>query len=89
MKIEYNPEKDAHNIAKHGISLIEAREFDWDNAYFQKDQRYDYGEKRIIATGLIRKREHILIFTMRGDVYRIISLRKANKRERKSYEEKT
>lgn len=89
MKIEYDTDKNLKNIAKHGISLTDAAMFEWNSADFQKDERWDYGERRIIATGLLRGREYVLIFTMRGDVYRIISLRKANKKERAKYEKRT
>jgi uncharacterized DUF497 family protein len=52
------------------------------------DDRYDYGEDRTQTLGLIGGRLHMLVFTMRGDVLRAISLRKANRREAKLYDEK-
>jgi uncharacterized DUF497 family protein len=45
-----------------------------------------YGEKRFVATGFIGDRLHVMAFTVRSEVIRIISLRKANERERKEYE---
>ena len=51
------------------------------------DDRYDYGEDRTQALGLIDGRLHMLAFTMRGDALRVISLRKANPREVKRYDE--
>jgi uncharacterized protein len=85
MKIEFDPAKDAANIAKHGCSLALAAEFEWDDAIIVPDERYDYGEDRFSATGYIGLRFYILIFVVRDDVRRIISLRKANPREIRKY----
>jgi len=51
-----------------------------------EDRRFDYGETRLIAYGPIDGRLHCVWYTLRGDVVRIIGLRKANDRERKRYE---
>ena len=50
------------------------------------DLRRDYGEARCWAIGPIDDRLLVLAFTMRGNVLRAISLRKANARERRRYE---
>jgi uncharacterized protein len=50
------------------------------------DDRDDYGEERWVALGLIGNRVHAMIYTMRRDNIRIISLRKANGREVDYYE---
>jgi len=52
------------------------------------DRRYAYGEERFQAFGLIDGRLHLLVFTMRGDVLRAISLRKANPKEVRRYDER-
>ncbi len=87
MKIEFDPDKDAANRQKHGLSLADAERMDFDAAIYVSDDRYDYGEDRIQALGSIGGRLHMLVFTMRGDVLRAISLRKANPREVKRYDE--
>jgi uncharacterized DUF497 family protein len=46
-----------------------------------EDARRDYHERRLIAYGNISGRLHICVFTMRGTAFRIISLRRANRRE--------
>ncbi len=81
MKIEFDPDKDAINRQKHGLSLADAERMDFDTAIYRPDGRYDYGEDRIRSLGPIDGRLHMLVFTMRGDVLRAISLRKANPRE--------
>ena len=51
-----------------------------------EDTRKDYGECRLCALGFIGERLHNVVFTIRDNIYWIISLRKANKREVKRYE---
>jgi uncharacterized protein len=87
VQIEFDPAKDRINRAKHGISLAAAAEMNFDNALVIEDRRVDYGETRFIAYGLIDDRLHVLWFTMRGSVLRAIGLRKANRRERKKYDQ--
>lgn len=86
MKTVFDPEKNRINIIKHDIDFNEVEHFDWDNAVIYKDKRKDYGEERRLAIGLIGQRVYILVYTIRKNSLRIISLRKANKREVKKYE---
>ena len=87
MKIEFDPEKNRVNIDKHQIPLTEAHRVEWDTLWFKEDVRRDYNETRMIGYAYIGLRLHCVIYTDRGEVRRIISLRKANKRELKSYAE--
>ena len=87
MKIEYDPNKNRRNIKKHGISFDLAERFEWDTALIWEDTRYNYGETRFCALGYIEIRMYHLVFTYRDDTVRVISLRKANKREIKHYAE--
>jgi uncharacterized protein len=85
MDITFGPTKDATNIAKHGISLARAQDLLWDEALFKEDGRKDYGEQRIQALIPLGDRLHTVVFTDRGHARRIISLRKSNQRELKTY----
>ena len=78
---DWNAEKAAANFAKHGVSFEAVRDFDWTTAVEAEDIRYDHGEKRMQALGLIGGRHHVLVYTRRGDTIRVISLRRANRRE--------
>ena len=51
------------------------------------DTRHDYGELREIGYAVIEQRLFCVVFTQRGDVMHVISLRKANSREVKAYAE--
>ena len=86
LKIVFDPVKNLQNIAKHsGMSLAKAVEFDWDTALTWKDQRNDYKEHRMRGIGYIGMRLFHIVYVDRGEQRRIISLRKANKREEKRY----
>lgn len=87
MAIEFDPGKDAANIAKHGVSLSAASEMVLDDAVIVADTRFDYGEERFNAYGLIGETLHAMTFTLRGDDLRVISLRRARPREVKRYTE--
>lgn len=87
MEITFDPAKDASNIAKHGVSLALAAEFEWESGVVWPDVRREYGEARMAAIGYIGLRLYAVVFVDRADVRRIISLRKANLREVKRYAE--
>ena len=81
MKIEFDQAKDVANQTKHGVSLALANELNWEAALVWIDDRFEYGELRIIAlapkTGIL----YYVAFVDRGKMRRIISLRQANRRE--------
>jgi len=85
VEYEYDPAKNAANLAKHCLPLGDARLLDWGTAVTYPDDRHDYGEDRKKALGHIGERLYCVIFVDRDEVRRIISLRKANKREFKDY----
>lgn len=89
MKVNFDPRKDAINLAKHGISLRAAARFDWNTALEREDDRFDYGETRFAAIGRIDARVYVMIFTegKNEDSMRVISLRPAEKHEMKFYYE--
>jgi uncharacterized protein len=87
MDIEFDPVKDAGNQAKHGVSLALAAELDWDAALVWGDARYEYNEFRMIALAPESNVLYYVAFVDRGEVRRIISLRRANRREVKHYVE--
>ena len=89
MEIEFDPAKSAWNEAERGIPFSLAAQFDLGSALVAKDTREDYGEDRFRAIGRIGDRLHVLIYTPRGETLRVVSLRKANARERKAYAQAT
>jgi uncharacterized DUF497 family protein len=87
MRIEFDPAKDAENLSKHGVSLEVARELDWEDALVWLDERFEYTELRMIALAPETNTLYYVAFVDRGRVRRIISLRRATRREVKHYVE--
>ena len=87
MRIEFDPTKDAANQTKHGVSLALASELDWEAALVWVDDRFDYAELRMIALAPKTNILYYVSFVNRGSTRRIISLRRANRREVKHYVE--
>ena len=87
MNCEFDPAKDESNIEKHGMSLADADAFEWETAVVREDVRQQYAEPRFEAKGYIAERLHVMVFCLRAETLRVISLRKANPREVKSYAE--
>lgn len=85
MEIEFDPNKSTTNTERRGLPFDLVAEFEFDSAEYAEDVRHDYGEMRIQALGLLRGRVHVLVFTETLTGIRVISLRKANKREIKRY----
>ncbi|HYE48459.1 MAG TPA: BrnT family toxin [Azospirillaceae bacterium] len=81
MRIEFDPAKNDANIAKHGLPLTFAARILVGSPTVVEDARQDYGETRYQAYGVVAGRLHVCVYTVRGDAYRIISVRKANRRE--------
>ncbi|MGF7433626.1 BrnT family toxin [Pasteurella bettyae] len=86
MLITYDINKSQRNIKLRDLSFEKTKEFDWDTALIWQDERFQYLEIRFIALGYLDERLHSICFTPRDDSIRIISFRKANKREQRKYE---
>ena len=84
MEKQFDPNKDEANIRKHGVSLALAFEMDLETALVAEDRR-PYGEQRFIALGPIGDVLFVLAFTYRDDDIRPISLRPAEKSEKRQY----
>ncbi len=87
MEYEWDDKKNQANILNHGIDFVDAWTI-FENPILEKiDNRQDYGEVRYIAIGLLACVEVVVIYTTRSQNIRIISIRRANKNERKIYQE--
>lgn len=88
-RITFDPAKNASNQAKHGVSLALAKVLEWGTLICKPDTRRDYGEARQIGYAIAGERLYCVVFVDRPEgaptERRIISLRKANSREVKSY----
>jgi uncharacterized DUF497 family protein len=85
MEIEFDPEKDGANIARHGLSLADAGMLGLPGSAMIVDGRSDYGEVRYRAFGRIAGEGYCLAFTLRGTVLRPIGFRRAHEKEMRRY----
>ncbi len=89
MKYEWDNNKAAINLSKHGVSFEEAKTVFDDPLYIDfYDPDHSISEHRYILLGQSQPGRLLFISYMeRDDVIRIISAREANASERKSYEQ--
>ncbi|MBI1183581.1 BrnT family toxin [bacterium] len=88
MYIDFDDCKNRRNIVERSLSFEDVPRLNWNEALIIEDTRKEYGEKRMIAIvpdekGVV----HIVVYTRRRNVYWIISFRRANKRERRMYDD--
>lgn len=86
IKYEWDEGKRHQNLAKHGVDFDVIVALVWTSALVIEDRRMDYGEVRLRVLGLIGDRVHAVVVTPRTDALRVISLRKANAREVKQWQ---
>lgn len=89
MKIVYDPNKRASNLEKHGLDFQDAAEVFAGPTFDRPDDRHDYGEERIRTLGFLGTTLVNVVWTLREGVRRIISMRKANDREKAYFDERT
>ena len=85
MEFEWDENKRQSNLSKHGIDFVDAAKIFNRPVLERVDNRYDYEETRIIALGEVNGVVLFVVYTWRGEVRRIISARRATKRERNKY----
>ena len=88
MEISYDLVKNLRNIAERRLSFERVKDLDFTSAIFDVDDRKEYGETRLVALVPLDGRVHVLIFTVRMGIIRVISFRKAHPKEVKEYDEK-
>lgn len=85
MLYEWDKAKNRSNFAKHGLDFRDAEQVCTGPCVTFEDSRFDYGEERLITLGLLAGRVVLIAHAPRGDATRIISMRKANRREQETY----
>ena len=85
VKYEWDETKRNANIRKHGIDFLEAVHIFDGDVIIIEDDRYNYGETRHIAIGLLQERVIVVAYAERNEVTRIISARKATHYEQINY----
>jgi uncharacterized protein len=88
MQFEWDDAKNRSNFAKHGLDFADAELVLAGPCVTFPDDRFDYGEERFITLGLLAGRLVVIAHAPRGEATRIISMRKANRREQKNYQKR-
>lgn len=83
--LSFDPDKSIQNAAERGLPFELVEFFAWDTALIAEDLRKTYGEVRYQALGMLDAQLHMLVFTPRQNKVHVISLRRANQRERDRY----
>ena len=76
MNYEWDGHKRRENLQKHRVDFAAVNDFEWETAVIEFDDRHD--EPRWVAIGYIGFRLFTVVYTNRGDMTRIISVRRSN-----------
>jgi uncharacterized DUF497 family protein len=89
MAFEWDENKNKENLLKHGFDFVDAGQLFGNPMLVVPDIRKEYGENRWIGIGMMNNGIiAVIVFTEKeSETIRIISMRKASKKERKKYEE--
>ena len=85
MTISFDWTKRDRTLAERGLDFADAELVFAGTLIEDRDERYEYGEERLVTVGLLRGRMVIIVWTWRGTTRHIISMRKANDREQRRY----
>jgi len=88
MAFTFDPDKNARNMAERGLSFELVEQLEWHSALVKEDRRRDYGETRLQVWAVLDNQLFVAVLTPRGEDLRVISFRRANKREKKTYGQK-
>lgn len=87
MRVQYDPAKATTNLQKHGVSFADAEGVFADPLAVSMEDSDAQSERRFVSIGLGSAGELlVVIYTERGNEYRLISARRATRKERKQYE---
>ena len=83
---EWDEEKRQQNLLKHGVDFLYAAVMLEGDVVKIVDDRQDYGETRYLAPGMVGEDVFAVVYTLRGENIRLISARKARKKEYERYQ---
>lgn len=85
MRITYDDTKRVKTLKERGLDFIDATCVFAGLHYVESDDRFEYAEERFVSVGLLDQDVVVLVWTERDDSRRIISMRKADRDERREY----
>jgi uncharacterized protein len=87
-RYEWDEAKNSSNFAKHGLKFEDAEHVFSGPCVTFVDDRFDYGEERLITLGLLAGRLVVIAHAPRDEETRVISMRKGNRREQEIYKKR-
>jgi hypothetical protein len=87
MRISFDPAKRDRTLSERGLDFADAAEIFAGRHATIDDQRRTYGEARYITAGWLRARMVVVVWTLRGNSRRVISMRYAHEKEEKRWRE--
>jgi uncharacterized protein len=88
MKLSWDENKRQKVLLERGLNMADVPEMFEHTHFTDQDSRIDYGEIRQVTTGFLNARLCVVVWTLREAVHHIISLRKANDREKASFKKR-
>jgi hypothetical protein len=88
MTYEWDAAKNRTNFVKHGLAFEDAERVFSGPCVTFADDRFDYGEVRLLTLGLLAGRLVVIAHAPREGGSRIISMRKGNRREQEIYQKR-
>lgn len=88
MKITYDKQKRLYTIKDRSLYFEDAAKVFEGPVFEFEDERFDYGETRMVTVGYLVGRMVMIVWTKRGDARHIISMRKTNEKEQKKYQKR-
>jgi uncharacterized DUF497 family protein len=85
MSVSFDPAKRLRTLLERGLDFADAARVFEGRTLQLEDQRRNYGERRFVSVGRLRGRLVVIVWTPRGAVRHVISMRKANGREEARY----
>ena len=87
VQVEFDPDKDAVNRAKHGLPLLFGRRvFDDPDVALVPTVREGDEEERFKAIGLVEGKLFTVVHVWREPMVRLISVRRSNANEQRNYD---
>jgi len=85
MRFEWDEAKRRFNLKRHAIDFVDAEEIFAGETIALLDDRFEYGEMRLLTFGLLNDRVVAIAHTETDEVIRVISIRRASKNEEELY----
>jgi hypothetical protein len=85
MQYEFDGLKRDRTLLERGLDFAHAEQLFAGVHFTSQDLRVDYAEDRFITVGFLQAKLVVMVWTPRGELRRIISMRKANEREKAFY----